>query len=216
MVYFNVAFTNVGPSHTIYTYPSCCVFLEPPLSVPTSNKKSLSIILQFWNFLEPLLACFPGRMTVQPWLIDPLARIPLQEKCAEDLKQDVKMKALIGCEEQIESISKYFPRPPIDNFTRKKENKPSNQKKTQFKKKTSDSQRMTNNTITQYFSKQNPNVKIRRTATKVTFKVSCFVTIISNGQFLVTVGFSYFLQPIGSRQEIKQVLIKKPDSHYIV
>lgn len=193
MVYFNVAFTNVGPSRIIYTYPSCCVFLEPPLSVPISNKKSLSIIRQFWNFLEPLLACFPGQMMVQPWVTNPFVRIPLQEKCAEDLKQDVKMKALIGCEEQIEGTSKYFPQAPMDSFTRKQENKASNPKKTQFKKKTSDSPRMTNSTITQYFSKQNPNVKIRRTATKVTFKVCFFAKLF---HIFVHNRIYYLFQPM--------------------
>ena len=46
-------------------------------------------------------------MAVPAWLINPLVRIPLQEKYAEDLKQDVKMKALIGYEEQIEGTSNY-------------------------------------------------------------------------------------------------------------
>ena len=177
MVYFNVAFTGVRPSRVIYTYPSCCVFLEPPLSLPISTEKSLSIIRQFWTYLEPLLASFPGRMAVPAWLINPLVRIPLQEKYAEDLKQDVKMKALIGCEEQIEGTSKYFPQPPTESFTRKQENKPSSQTKAQFKKKTAGSQRMNNSTITQYFSKQNPNIKIRRSATKVKFNV-CFGVIV--------------------------------------
>jgi hypothetical protein len=132
-------------------------------------------------------------MIVQPWVTNPFVRIPLQEKCAEDLKQDVKMKALIGCEEQIEGTSKYFPQAPMDSFTRKQENKASNPKKTQFKKKTSDSPRMTNSTITQYFSKQNPNVKIRRTATKVTFKVCCFAKLF---HIFVHNRIYYLFQPM--------------------
>lgn len=168
IVYFNVAFTNQESPGIIYTYPSCCVFLEPPLPLETPRKISLSIVRQFWRCLEPLLSCFPGQTTPNHWLIDSFSRIPLQEQFAEDLEKDIKMKTLLGSEKQMHGISKYFPQPPIDRFMWREEKKSNLEKKSKLQK-TSVTQRANSHTITHYFSSQNPNVKIRRTANKVTF-----------------------------------------------
>ncbi|XP_057369554.1 uncharacterized protein LOC130690554 [Daphnia carinata] len=168
IVYFNVAFTNTASPCIIYTYPSCCVFLEPPLPLETSRKMSLSVVRQFWSYLEPILSCFPGQTTPNPWLIDSFSRIPLQEQFAEDLEKEIKNKALLRSEKQIHGISKYFRQPSIDRFMWKEKKKQNQEKKSKLQK-TSGTQRAKNTTITQYFSAQNPNVKIRRTANKVTF-----------------------------------------------
>lgn len=80
------------------------------------------------------------------------------------------MKTLLGSEKQMHGISKYFPQPPIDRFMWREEKKSNLEKKSKLQK-TSVTQRANCHTITHYFSSQNPNVKIRRTANKVTFNV---------------------------------------------
>lgn len=163
-MYFNVAFTNEG---TVYTYPSCCVFREEPQILPTSAKSSHSIVLKFWLDLEQLLKFFPGLLTPEPCLLEPHARIPWHQKFIADLENDVKMKAFTGHDEVCENgniVSKYFERADSE--------KPIQKKALQGKNpNTPGSRRTVNSKITNYFSAQHPNIKIRRTATKVTFKV---------------------------------------------
>lgn len=177
-----MAFTNPESACIIYTYPSCCVFLEPPLPLETSRRLSLSIVREFWCCLEPLLLCFPGQTIPNAWLVDTFSRIPLQEQLAEDLEKDIKMKFLLTSAKQIPGLSKYFPLPWTDRFMSKEDKKPTNPKKSKLQK-TPVSQRAGNHTITQYFSAQNPNIKIRRAANKVTFNVRSYLFLFSQFHF---------------------------------
>lgn len=141
----------------------------------TSSTTSLSIVRQFWQDFEPLLQRFPGKIVSESWLLNPLARIPLNQKLAADIEHDVKAKTLLKFQEEKENVSKYFLRTHVDNFIGKNQQPAAaDQKKT--KKLNTSSQQSTNNNhkITQYFSAQHPNVKIRRTGTKVIFNVSEF------------------------------------------
>ncbi len=173
IVYFNVAFSNEG---TVYTYPSCCVFREEPEILPTSAKSSFSIVRQFWQDLEQLLECFSG-LTPERWLLDPLAQIPWHQKLTADLENGVKMKAFLGIDDVTSdnqsTISRYFPTKATRDYGKKNpEQNQSGLKKTIGKNSNpSSSRRTVNSKITNYFSAQHPNIKIRRTATKVTFKV---------------------------------------------
>lgn len=174
IVYFNVAFSNEG---TVYTYPSCCVFREEPEILPISAKSSFSIVRQFWQDLEQLLECFSG-LTPERWLFDPLAHIPWHQKLTADLENGVKMKAFLGIDDVISdnqsTISRYFPTMATrDDGKKNLEQNQSGLKRTIGKNPnpSSSSRRSVNSKITSYFSAQHPNIKIQRTATKVTFKV---------------------------------------------
>lgn len=134
---------------------------------------SQSIVRKFWQDFEPLLIHFPGKVVSESWLLNPLARIPLQQKLAADLEYDVKAKTLLRLQEQNSKFSQYFLRTHVDNFSKKQENDKADQpQKSRKLNTTPSSQVTTNHKITKYFSAQHPNVKIRRTNNKVTFDVS--------------------------------------------
>lgn len=106
----------------------------------------------------------------ETWLINPLVRIPWQQKIVADIEHDVKAKGLLTQQERADTFSKYFLRTHVDNFNKKQEND-STDKRLAKKIKSSNSQQKVNSKITKYFSAQNPNVKIRRTNSKVIFDV---------------------------------------------
>lgn len=139
----------------------------------TSSVISLSIVRKFWQDFEPLLQHFPGKVVSETWLLNPLARIPLQQKLAADIEYDVKAKTLLRLQERKSNFSQYFLRTHVDNFNKKQESDKGDQQKKSKKLNTaSNSQVSTNHKITKYFSAQNPNIKIRRTSNKVSFNVS--------------------------------------------
>lgn len=165
-------FANEG---TLYTYPSCCVFLKQPEILPISVKTNLSIVRQFWKDFEPIFQSFPGKIVSESWLSNPLVRVPWQQKFAEDIEYDAKMRSSLGTDQNTDkNISKYFLRVHADYCPKNKENAKEDQRKVRKTKQNSaatSQQNASTNKITKYFTPQRSNVNIRRSSNKVTFKV---------------------------------------------
>ena len=96
MVYFNVAFTG---DDTIYSYPSCCVFLRPPLFQSTS----VTIVREFWNDLVAILESYPLNVRPQSAVNESqpkVNRVPWHEKLRRDFQYDIELKRFLksaGC-----------------------------------------------------------------------------------------------------------------------
>lgn len=169
-----------GNEGTVYTYPSCCVFLQQPEVLPISDKTTKCTIRQFWKDLDLALKSFPGKVLPENWLTNTLLRTPMHQKLTADLEYDIKMRSLIENFPQTDRrVSKYFLKLHVDHFPKSKENKIDNLKSKREKKKNVASQSSLSNKITKYFPAgkfpaQQSNVEIRRSSNKVTFKVNIF------------------------------------------
>lgn len=182
MVYFNVTFSS---DNTVYTYPSCCVFMRQPVLRRTSGDTTTKYLRRFFDDLEPLIRCWYEKRDFKVTLRPASSRIPWQEKLASDIQQDNELKKHLRPPEGLNGRSKYFNDVMIciNERSTEAENTPMHGRK-----------KLVNSRITEYFSLRHPGIKVRRTAGKITFRVRKISLIIKNKN-LGTFSFTAAEQP---------------------
>lgn len=91
------------------------------------------------------------------------ARIPWQEKLASDIQYDNELRKDVRPPEGLNGRSKYFN--DVRSYISEKKAE-AHKNSTQVRRK-----KLVNSRITEYFSLRHPGIKVRRSATKITFQV---------------------------------------------
>lgn len=162
-MYFNVTFSN---DKTVYTYPSCCVLLKPPVVLRTSGETATDYLRLFFKDLEPLVRCWYESLDFKVTPISRSSRIPWEDKLAGDIQYAHEMSKGLKPPEGFGGRSKYFNDVLKQMTERREETDTQNRAPVQPRKK------LVNSRITEYFSLRHPGIKVRRTASKITFQVN--------------------------------------------